>query len=570
MEKRKIWLPSLVLTVICLAVLWKLCPICFQNNDDKTLMYLVSGFATGEPEAGTVFGSFYYYGFIGLLYRAYAGIAWYTIIELAVVAVSLWIVCDCLMNVAGSKGRIFGAITFIVMFLFVFLHFSTALQYTATAGLAAGAAACSLIASGDREAKGNIHFIIAVIMLVVAYGIRKQFGIVGLGAMACILFFGLFGESRLATIKKGIIILIVFAIAFLSNFIYEKATGISEFNDYYAQAGTWIDYPHLQYQDDADGVYASVGWEETLYDAAGRWFFMDENLTKDNFKVLVDAYDGTQVSLRECYDRAHRLMETSMIVNVQLVTWIVMLLGINILVISKRLPKRQLLTIDGLFAMFAVVSVYFLIEGRFPMRAYQALIFIFMVPSIVLMFKEFGKLEARKNLISAIVVMALVPILCIRFRPEANIVEYTHTVAHDINRTNEIAMSTALEKYAMAHPDSMYIYDLDLALPAGPFCTYKGQVPKNLVFWGGWVYNTPMYWTQVHANGFDTLYAKDFLEGKVYFCGRTAPELPGEDVPKSDWSSPAVLVKYMQTRYPEATVEVVDEFDGMYVYRFNK
>ncbi len=569
MTLKKSWLPALVITAVCLGILWTTCPICFQNNDDKTLMYLVSGFATGSPEAGTVFGSFYYYGFISLLYRIYGGIAWYTIIELAVVAASLWIICDSLMDATEKVGKYAGTLIFILLFLFCFLHFSTALQYTATAGLAAGAAVASLVSSQSKANIKNCQFIISVIMLVVAYGIRKQFGLVGLSAALIVLFFEFFGEDKKLTIKRAIIVIAAMALAFCSNAIYEKVTGISEFNDYYAQAGTWIDYPHMQYADGGQ-LYESVGWDETLYDAAEHWFFMDENLTKDNFKVLVDAYDGNKVSLRDCYDRAHNLMQSSMIVNGQMVTWLVLLLGVNIMVLVKGLPKRQLLAIDGLFAMFAVVSVYFLIEGRFPMRAYQALVFIYMVPSVVMMANLLGKLERKKNMHAAIICLALVPVLCIRFKPETNITEYTYTVAHDIYRTADIEKSTALEKYAMVHPDSMYIYDLDLALPAGPFTVYKEQKPKNLVFWGGWVYNTPMYWTQVHANGFDTLYSKDFFEDNVYFCSVAVPETPGEDVAKADWSAPTFLIKYMQTRYPEATVEVVDEFDGMYVYRFNK
>ncbi|MCR5416508.1 MAG: hypothetical protein K6E79_06920 [Pseudobutyrivibrio sp.] len=560
MEKKKFWFPSLVLTVICLAILWKICPICFQNNDDKALMYLTAGYTTGTPEAGTVFGSFYYYGFIALLYKIYAGFAWYTIIELAMVAVSLWIVCDTLMNVLSSKGKLLGVVSCIILFLFVFLHFSTALQYTATAGMVAGAAACALIASldgMDKETTGtkDWHFIVSVIMLVVAYGIRKQFGIVGLGAMLCILFFEFFTENRALIVKKGIIILIAFLVAFGSNAIYEKATGISDFNEYYAQAGTWIDYPHLEYANDTEGVYASVGWDEPLYNAVSNWFFMDERLTTDNFKVLVDAYDGNDLSMRDYYDRAHNLMLSSMIVNIQLVIWIAILLIINVAAFIKHLSKRQLLMADGLFAMFAVVSVYFLIEGRFPMRAYQALVFIFMVPSVIVALRMMAQCESRRLLVIAVAAMALIPVAGSRVRPETNILDYTYTVAHDIYRTADIEKSTALENYAIQHPDGMFIYDLDLALPAGPFTVYKDGLPKNLVFWGGWVYNTPMYWKQIHANGFDTLYSADFLSGRVFFCGNAVSD---------------TLVQYMQSQDQLVHCDVVDQVGDMVIYQFTK
>lgn len=553
MEKKKFWIPSLLITVICLAVLWIVCPVCFQNNDDKTLMYLVAGYFTGEPEAGTIFGSFYYYGIIALLYKIYSGVAWYTIVQLAMIAISLWIVCNSLINVTAKKSKVIGVVAFILMFLFVFLHFSTALQYTATAGLVAGAAACSFITSLEYDEIKEVHFIVSVIMLLVAYGIRKQFGIVGLGAILCIMFFELFSNRRSVVIKKTLIVLAAFILAFVSNAIYEKVTGIAEFNEYYAQAGTWIDYPHLAYEDDVNGVYESVGWDEPLYNAVSNWFFMDERLTTENFEVLVSAYDGNDLSLRGYYDRAHNLMLSSMVVNIQIAIWVIVLLIVNGSVLIKRLEKRLLLTIDGLFAMFAVVSVYFLIEGRFPMRAYQALVFIFMVPSVVMSLRVLSTHDSKKLLLSVVACIAIVPMIGAVIKPDTNIIKYTYTVAHDIYRTADIEKSDVLEQYAIEHPDKMFIYDLDLALPAGPFTVYKDSVPKNLVFWGGWVYNTPMYWKQIKASGFEKLYAQEFVSGDVYFCGSNVSE---------------VLVQYMQSQYPNVECNVVDQIGDITIYQF--
>ena len=548
MEKKN-WLVSLVIVAVALTALWTICPICFQNNDDKVLMYLTTGYTTGTPEAGTVFGSFYYYGIIALFYKIYSSLAWYTIFELGMVAASLWII-------ATSFKSIVGKVAFIIMFLFCFMHFSTALQYTATAGLVAGAAACSLIASMESEKLLESRFVIAVIMQVCAYGIRKQFGLVGFAAVLIILFFQFFaenGESRRLVLKKTAIMVIAMAFAFGSNAIYEKATGIAEFNEYYAQAGTWIDYPHLPYEEDVNGVYASVGWDESLYNAASNWFFMDENLTTENFATIVNAYQGAYLTKREYVERAYNLILASQVVNIQVVIWIALLLLSNILAIKKLINKKAILTIDALFGMFAVVSIYFLIQARFPMRAYQALVFIFFVPSVTLMIQALSKLESKKPLIATAGLMTVIMIAGFTLKPDTNMVKYTYTVAHDIYREADINQSNSLENYAIEHPDNMYIYDLSLALPADPFTVYKNGVPKNLVFWGGWVYNTPMYWKQIHANGFDTLFIDQFVGGNVYFCGTEVSH---------------TLIDYVTVRNPNVTVTRTDEFDGIIIYNF--
>ncbi len=594
MKNKKSWLAGFAITAVCLALLWRICPICFQNNDDKVLMYLTAGYTTGAPEMGTIFGSFYYYGVIGLFYRIYDGMAWYTIFELLVVAVSLWIICTSLINSTERNGKL-GAILFVVLFLFSFMHFSTALQYTATAGLAAGAGVASLAASQmagkkhgtrnsleeeveaayadvkeekDRKLNNNCNFVVAVIMLVVAYGIRKQFGLVGLAAALIVLFFEYFGENKKQVIKNTIILLVAMAVAYGGNAIYEHASGIADFQEYYDQAGTWIDYPHLQYKYDTNGVYKSAGWDEFLYNVASSWFFMDENCNTNSFKTIVDSYDINNLSIEGHFKAAYGLLSINGIINTQVIVWMVMLILANIVwlknnhkrkVISKdnkiedetRLNRGisglDILTIDGLFGMFALISLYFLYQARFPMRAYQALVFIFFVPSVVIMARYLFENKAP-------IVIAIVTICGVGFiLPDSIMVKKTYNFTNDPNVRAVVAQVTGLEAYAVEHPNNMYIYDADLSEPAAPFGVFKGGVPKNAVSWGGWTYNSPMYWKQVKANGFETLYSDDFFSGRVYFCGR-------------EISNP--LCDYIKARYPDATVEMVDEVGGIKVYQF--
>lgn len=169
------------------------------------------------------------------------------------------------------------------------------------------------------------------------------------------------------------------------------------------------------------------------------------------------------------------------------------------------------------------------------------------------MINELGKIENKKALITTTCLMALIMMAGFILKPDTNMIKYTYTVAHDVYRDADIAQSNSLENYVIEHPDNMYIYDLSLALPADPFTVYKNGVPKNMVFWGGWVYNTPMYWKQIHANGLDTLFIDDFFNGQVYFCGTEISN---------------TLCDYIKVRHTSARVKVDDEFDNVIVYDF--
>ena len=555
MKARKNLLISAITVAVLLCILWVLCPICFQNDDDKVLLYLTAGYTTGSPEMGTIFGSFYYYAIVCLLYRITGGLCWYTIMELAMIAVSLVAICYCTFTAIKKENYILGIALFILMFLTIFAYFSAALQYTATAALVGGAAACLILM--DREDRGS--YVAACILLALSYGIRKQFGMVSLSAIAIILLVQwLFEPGSLLkrpTFKRGLIMVAVFAVCFLSNRLYENATGITKFNDYYAEAGYWIDYPHLTYEEDTAGVYEAAGWDETLYNAASNWFFMDENLTLDNFTAIHEGYDAVSPSIKDRLKAAYNLVSTCPTANTQIAVWIVLLILVNALMLMKRHTgfAKRLITLNLLFLMFAAVSVYFLLQARFPLRVYQALLYIYFVPSIVIILQYFSDNCEDRGIIIAGALMAVALVVTAVIKPAACMPREIYAICQDDNRAYDIAQSQALEQYAIAHPDNIYIYDLSLSLPAAAFTVYEDAVPHNCLFWGGWVYNTPMYWKQVSSNGKDTLYTQDFLSGNVYFCGTEVSE---------------ELIQYMLARQPGVKCDIIDEFEGITVYQF--
>ena len=567
----KKFIPAII-AVICLIVLWSICPICFQNNDDKVIMYLTAGYTTGTPELGTVFGGFLWSGLIGIFYRIYSGIAWYTVLSLVVIALSLIVIFYSIYKSVESSHIILRIAPCFVLFIGVLMYFMAALQYTVTAAIVGCGAVCALVTYLYTDIRRR-WLVISIVLLICSFSIRKQIGWVSFSAALIVGFFALVKEvigvgkvkaddennstdslSLRQIIIAAAAIIIAFAIVYVSNAIYEKASGIADFNDYYAEAGNWIDYPHLDIADDTEGVYESVGWDQELYDIASRWYFMDERLTTENFAVINSGYSADSLTVKEYIKRTIDLMQSSPICNVQLAAWIVILVAINGYAIINRQFNIMLCAADSLFVFCMLILAYFcILQGRFPMRVYEALLIIYMIPSVLMLLIADNSDDRHKyNIIFITLGCLFIAGSFIAF-PSGNMLKATYAKCHDADRTQEIAEAEALESYAIVNSDNIYVYDYELSLPSDVFTTYIDGVPSNVLFWGGWTYNTPMYYSQLAANGRDSIYAEDFIDGNIYLCGRYVDD---------------TMTAYMQSLFPDAEPVVVDEFDGIVVYQY--
>ncbi|SDB38967.1 hypothetical protein SAMN02910298_01922 [Pseudobutyrivibrio sp. YE44] len=547
-EKRVIAISTVVVAVM-LAVIWWKCPICFQNNDDRTLMYFTAGYMTGHKEIGSVFGGFLWYGLIAFFYKIYDGIAWYTVLQLAAIAVSLICICSAYMK-AAKKQWYLGIVTFAIILITIMFHFVTALQYTVSAGIIGAAAVCLYYLSLKEDDVYNIWIVLSAVALVLSYEMRKQMGFVALSGL-CIVAFTHFWSNRKRVIKTGIALILLFAAAFVSNTVYENITGVADFNKYYKSAGTWNDYPHLSYEGNED-VYEAVGWDDTLFDLAEDWYFMDENVTIENFDKLNETYGDGGVTFNDRVQKAKDIIKSNMMSNIQTGMLIFVIFVGNILVIIKKKADKRLACADLLTAMFIVASAYFLLKGRFPLRVYQALIYVYLIPAVMMLLDALADMEQLPFKLAYPVLLAIMPfLLCNKF-PEANVVKYTYAVCNDVNRAKDISQAKSLDRYAIANHKNFYVYDFDLSLPVDPFLTYTDVMPNNLALWGGWQYNTPEYWNQLEENDFsDGFYSKDFLQDNVCFCTRELPEK---------------FVNYITKRHPGAEFKQVDECDGIKIY----
>ncbi|MBR5648332.1 hypothetical protein [Pseudobutyrivibrio sp.] len=549
---------SIIAVAILVAGLWEICPIIFQNNDDKFLLYLTAGYTTGANELSSIFGGFIWSGIIGLFYKISANIAWYTVISLAMIILSLISICYCFISSRKVNWLIIGLIGFVLIFGFSFLYFTAAIQYTVTAAIIGSASVCLLAASSrvDSIKEQKVLLVLSCVMLVLSYSVRKQMGLVAFSGILVLLFFDFFSENKKSVIKTSIILVIVFVVTCGTNMIHEKVTGVSEFNEYYADMQKWIDYPHLTIDEDSDGVYASVGWDQDLYDVANKWFFMDERVNHENIKVINGAYTQQQYTLAERLDRAKGALMTSPYVGFQFLLMFVILLLTDVYAIIRKKFNVTLLSANALIGVCLVASAYFCVyKLRFPLRVYQSLVLVYCIPAILLLKNKIEEDGSRILGISALLIGFVAFIVTYSSYPQYNTLQQAKAATHDTDRNIEISKINAVESYAIEHRDNIYIYDYELSLPASPFINYKGNGPVNVLFWGGWTYGSPMYKKQLEANGRNSIYSKDFIDSNIYIAGKYVDE---------------DIYRYMTDLYDNVDVEIVDAIDdgNVIIYRY--
>ncbi|WP_406544307.1 hypothetical protein [Pseudobutyrivibrio sp.] len=549
---------SIIAVTILVAGLWKICPIIFQNNDDKFLLYLTAGYTTGTSELSSIFGGFIWSGLIGLFYKMAANVTWYTVISLAMIILSLICICYCFVSSKNNNWTIVGLIGFVFIFGYSFLYFTAAIQYTVTAAIIGTAAVCLFVErmKTDNLKEQKILLILSCIMLVLSYSVRKQMGLVTFSGLLVLMFFGFFREKKQRAIKTAIIIVLVFIVTCGTNMLHEKVTGVSEFNDYYADMQKWIDYPHLAIDEDADGIYASVGWDQDLYDVANKWFFMDERVSHENIRIINGAYTHQKYTLAERLDRAKGAVMTSPYVGFQFVLILALLIIVDGYVIVRKRFDVILLSANALIGVCLLASAYFCIyKLRFPLRVYQSLVLVYCIPAILLLKNKLEEDGSRILGISALLIGFVAFIVTYSSYPQYNTLQQAKAATHDTDRNIEISKINAVESYAIEHRDNIYIYDYELSLPASPFINYKGNGPVNVLFWGGWTYGSPMYKKQLEANGRNSIYSKDFIDSNIYIAGKYVDE---------------DIYRYMTDLYDNVDVEIVDTInDGnVIIYRY--
>lgn len=549
------WVLSLLIPFLLLLIIWKICGINFETNDDTMVMMSVTGAKTGLPTAETIFSNILWGALLSFLYGISENIPWYMCIYLVLSWISLAILfLSCIrfsMNYDDkqrySKDSILtymsGGAIFFILFFSVFAYYSVLLQFTTVAALCGLGAIILfvLFPEGNRYS-----YILFVILLFFADTIRPKVGYMVTAAFALT-------ATALYLLYKQINKIYVFmafimqAVTYATNALYEKINNWTAFREYHRARAYWTDYAHPSFKENS-ALYESVGWTEQLYKLADKWFFMDRRINAESFESLnteIDATSSFDWNVLKSFCLSSQLRMTFFVIAFFIIVSI-------FVCVYKREYKRVAAMAAGCLTTIGII-LYFIYSGRLPYRVSFSVIVLFILPVLLLTVR--GVVDIlRKKWFNAVTCIAGAIVVMYSIFGNYGLVRTAYLAS--IAREKITQIKKDVEQYAIDHPDNIYIYDLSLAIAGDPFTTYSDGKPYNLVFWGGSGMYSPPYYDQLAVNGLDELYSDCFLDENVFFMGREEPD--------------ADLIMYMKDEFSEnLSVEVVYENDGFTVYRFN-
>ncbi|MDE6604113.1 MAG: hypothetical protein K2K90_18585 [Lachnospiraceae bacterium] len=550
---------SIIIVLALLLLTWSLIPIVFETNDDSFMMGYLAGAWTGKPEVDTIFSLFLWGRIVSALYVVNAGIPWYTLIFLALIFLSLTVVCYCLM----ASFPKWGEGMFCLLYFCMFLYYTVLLQFTMVSAYCGVAALSLLLINKKEEGRRNciIRNIIIFFFMFFAVNIRSKVGYLTLGSAAFavsleIIRYLLKAADR-QKIKKAIVSFIVLCVAvglsICAHKIHESRNGWEDFREYHAERARFTDYTPLDYMSNQE-LFQQIGWSEDFYQLLREWFLMDETINTETFQMINERNAPVATGVR--WALSHDFPR----IGFQSKVWALLMFLLFVDALRHRKGGLVVNAVPFLWLLLWLAETwYFAHSGRLMERAFEAWTLLAVVPSILGM----GVLQSREPLgesekgrMENAVVYVLALVLCIVCACHA---DGGYRGAKDFSQRSGNAQTrqAASEDYAMAHPENVYIGEMSLLLGAGgPWRVYSEGKPYNLIFWGASYYHSPLYYAQLERNGLEHLYEEDFFRENVYL-------MAGEEPNKN-------LLNVMAEKFPGCTYEITEKRDEFIVYQFHR
>ena len=543
---------------VILMITWKLNTICFETNDDYSLMSIVAGFRTGTPSPNMMFCNIIWGWGISVLYRITEIVPWYTVAFLSVIYLSLVVVYDTCMYIF-RKSVIKGTIFFIGLYLCVLCWYTTILEFT-TIPAYAGTAAILLMAEEKEQSFERIinrRFILFIPLVCCAVLLRTDVGY--LFTFALVLY-GVWLKFwyKVKTDKYIISGIIIQGITWFINFIYIQFSEWKDYWDYNSTRAQWADHPSLNYSQNPE-LYKSIGWSENFYNLARNWFYLDEHFNKESLDKLNEAYSSNAdilngYSLRELLSRVF----CGGVPGFQIAFGLLILYAFAMIIITKE--KRDVLTIVLFSAINFVLLFNVAISGRLIFRVQFSIMLMFLIPAIFIVL--FGKQDrcsttTYRLMLKGLCTSILMVMITISLSSEKGL--YKNMAEYSKWHTGQQTTVFFANELAMEFPNSYFIYDFNLALAGNPFSTYPEQKPNNIRYWGGWEAYSPIDKQQLNVNGFEKFYLEDFFNERVFLVSLHSSTLIQD-----------LLVPYMEEKFPGCYLEEVLQNERFIVYQFRK
>ena len=557
---RSCWLWGAGITALLWGFLLCFSDIYFAANDDQFILRAMTGFQPGgTPDFHPFLLGFYVYP-LRWLQRFFPGVAWYSLLELLLLALALTVILKSLLQCwlrAGRRLRT-GLLLCAGYAALYGSNYLARVTFTVT-GAMLGAAAVAQILSIDCQSASDRSLLramtLAILLLILCYGLRQLslVPVLGYCGIAFLLrfcsFFG-FGKqtkrsARPMLVAAGLALLILgglFAGRALEIRLKQKQDALQ-----WQQARSQVlDYINLKFL--PSEALESVGWTDEQRILLDKWNTMDEAISTEALRSVRKNWYNSETTTT-----AGAAIEDLRWRSPWFVQTMVVLFGLGLFALfcafrNRRenpwLPLALLMTGLLCFLFFC----YLALKGRLPYRA----VTVALLPAAAMVFCLLGECPlptARKGwraalgILLAVSMAAPLPALLGAVRRRRSPWAYN---AH-----------ADMDAQALAHPDLLLIYSTELVNDMRMFPDMSQGVPQNLTFWGGWSRGSDEYTAKLAAFGLDGEHftAADWLRPALRFI--SLKEAPDE-----------ALLAYLRSELGPVEWEAEKVSAGLYFFRF--
>lgn len=557
---RSCWLWGAGITALLWGFLLCFSDIYFAANDDQFILRAMTGFQPGgTPDFHPFLLGFYVYP-LRWLQRFFPGVAWYSLLELLLLALALTVILKSLLQCwlrAGRRLRT-GLLLCAGYAALYGSNYLARVTFTVT-GAMLGAAAVAQILSIDCQSASDRSLLramtLAILLLILCYGLRQLslVPVLGYCGIAFLLrfcsFFG-FGKqtkrsARPMLVAAGLALLILgglFAGRALEIRLKQKQDALQ-----WQQARSQVlDYINLKSL--PSEALESVGWTDEQRILLDKWNTMDEAISTEALRSVRKNWYNSETTTT-----AGAAIEDLRWRSPWFVQTMVVLFGLGLFALfcafrNRRenpwLPLALLMTGLLCFLFFC----YLALKGRLPYRA----VTVALLPAAAMVFCLLGECplptarngwRAALGILLAVSMAAPLPALLGAVRRRRSPWDYN---AH-----------ADMDAQALAHPDLLLIYSTELVNDMRMFPDMSQGVPQNLTFWGGWSRGSDEYNAKLAAFGLDGEHftAADWLRPALRFI--SLKEAPDE-----------ALLAYLRSELGPVEWEAEKVSAGLYFFRF--
>ena len=557
---RSCWLWGAGITALLWGFLLCFSDIYFAANDDQFILRAMAGFQPGgTPDFHPFLLGFYVYP-LRWLQRFFPGVAWYSLLELLLLALALTVILKSLLQCwlrAGRRLRT-GLLLCAGYAALYGSNYLARVTFTVT-GAMLGAAAVAQILSIDCQSASDRSLLramtLAILLLILCYGLRQLslVPVLGYCGIAFLLrfcsFFG-FGKqtkrsARPMLVAAGLALLILgglFAGRALEIRLKQKQDALQ-----WQQARSQVlDYINLKSL--PSEALESVGWTDEQRILLDKWNTMDEAISTEALRSVRKNWYNSETTTSAGAAIEDLRWRSPWFVRTMVVLFVLGVFALTCAFRKRRenpwLPLALLLTGLLCFLFFC----YLALKGRLPYRA----VTVALLPAAAMVFCLLGECPlptARKGwraalgILLAVSMAAPLPALLGAVRRRRSPWDYN---AH-----------ADMDAQALTHPDLLLIYSTELVNDMRMFPDTSQGVPQNLTFWGGWSRGSEEYTAKLAAFGLDGEHftAADWLRPALRFI--SLKEAPDE-----------ALLAYLRSELGPVEWEAEKVSAGLYFFRF--